>query len=479
MRKRLRFSVSALIGLTTALPAGAISLEEFQAKLQKQVESPAVKGGLSVKVEVLGSGKTLFSHNPKLQLLPASSAKLVTTLTALEKLGPGFTYETKVYAKGGDLILQGNGDPYLVSERLWLLVRDVARAGIKRVGAIRVNNSNFSEDYRGLIDWDDSGEPFTAVVAATSLNFNSLEVHIVPVPGGKKPRVELGPVPHGYATLLNEAKMVPGSKRSITVTPVRAEANREVFRVTGTVGKDAAPGIEYASVSHPESYLAHVFAAMLREQGITVTRDFGGSSFGPLDAGASLVATQGSLPLLDQVRLLNTFSNNFMTEQVFQAIGATNGGGPASIAKSRRAALEFLRAREPCREAELDNGSGLSWKTRVSSSCFVELLQNSYRDFRIFADFIGSLPIGGQTGTLKSRFKKAGNGFEPWKVRAKTGTLWSRQAVTSLVGFTQAGSGELVAFAILQNDSKAGSEQLQGMRDWEDKCVEFIQRLRL
>ncbi len=476
MKKTLHSAVLIFVVGLFGAKAEALSLQEFQARLEKHVNSLG-KGTVSVHMEVLGSQKELFSHNANTRMLPASSTKLITALTALEKLGPGFSFETKVFSKGEDLILAGNGDPYLVSERLWLLARDVARSGMKRVNSIRVNNGNFSENYRGLMDWDDTGEPFTAMVSATSLNFNSLEVHIIP--GAEKARVELGPIPHGYATLINEVRVIAGNRRNLSVIPVRKEGNKEVFRVTGTIGKDAAPAIEYASVNFPESYLAHVFAAMLREQGLIVNQDFSGAAFSKMDAGARLVAKLDSLPLIDQVRLFNTFSNNFMTEQVFQAMGTAEQGTPASIAKSREAALARLKQKKQCEDSEIENGSGLSWKTRVSSRCFVELIQNSYRDFRIFTDFIGSLPIGGATGTLKSRFRKNGSGFEPQKVRAKTGTLWSRQAVTSLVGFTQASSGELVVFAILQNEAKSGSALLQGMRDWEDKCVEFIQQLQL
>ena len=84
-----------------------------------------------------------------------------------------------------------------------------------------------------------------------------------------------------------------------------------------------------------------------------------------------------------------------MTEQVFQAYGAVALGGAASIGKSRQAISAFLKQWEPCKEAEIDNGSGLSWSTRISAKCFTQALQWSYRDFRNFADLLGSLFVGG------------------------------------------------------------------------------------
>jgi PBP4 family serine-type D-alanyl-D-alanine carboxypeptidase len=326
------------------------------------------------------------------------------------------------------------------------------------------------------MNWDDSGEPFTAMVSPTSLNFNSVELHILPS-DGKHPRVELGPVPHSYASILNEAVMVAGRGKNLMLKPVKNDGLRETFRLTGTMGKGALPAIEYASVSLPESHIAHVFAALLRAEGVEVEKDFGGASFAA-ETGEQ-IASLGSFPLLELTRLYNTYSNNFMTEQVFQAFGAAAMGGSASLEKSQQAMREFLNQRESCKAAVITNGSGLSWENRISAHCFVDTLQSTYRDFRVFADLMGSLPVGGQTGTLKNRFKRVGPNIQAQKVRAKTGTIWSRQVVTSLVGFTQLASGEQVAFALIENDQRNDPGLLSGLKDWEDKCVDLMQQLKL
>jgi D-alanyl-D-alanine carboxypeptidase/D-alanyl-D-alanine-endopeptidase (penicillin-binding protein 4) len=472
--------ISLLLVLLTLLPAKAQALtaEEFQAKFKAKVAELSGNITASVRVEVLGKDQVLFSHNEEKKLVPASSTKLISTLAALEKLGPGYTFETKVLQKGDDLILTGNGDPYLVSERLWLLAREVARTGLKQVGAIYVNNSAFSEDYKGLMEFQSSGEPFTAIVSATSLNFNSLEVHVIPSATGTA-KVELGPVPHGYAVIKNEVKQVGGGGKDLSIRPVSVNGNQETFVVSGTIGKNSGPVTLYASVRQPASYIAYAFAALLRAEGIKVSKDFGGAIFTPLSGSEKVLGSQESPALLDLVRLHNTFSNNFMTEQVFQALGAATSGSPASLAKSRQAANDFLHLRKSCSDASMENGSGLSWDTQISSHCFVETLQSSYRDFRVFADLLGSLPVGGQTGSLKSRFKKIGSDFQPWKVRAKTGTLWSKQAVSSLVGFTQTASGETVVFSLIENDKRNDPGLLRGMKDWEERCVELMQLVKL
>jgi len=470
--------LGTLVFILALLPvqAQALDLKEFQEKMKKHIASLSGKTTAAVQMVLLGSDKPVFSYHENQKMIPASDAKLITAMAALEKLGPGFTFETKVIQKGNDLVLSSNGDPYLVSERLWLLAREVARSGVKSVGSIKVDNSAFSETYRGLTEFEGSGEPFTAQVSATSLNFNSLEIHVIPGPG-ERPRLEVGPVPNAYATLRNELTQTGGTGKNITVRPVKGGSDdHETFLVSGSVGRKAGHVIVYGAVNQPEAHIASAFAALLRKEGVTVAKDYGGSVSAPV--GGETVASIESLPLQDLVRLFNNYSNNFMAEEVFQALGNAEGG-QASLAKSRIAANVFLRRHAACAESVLFNGSGLAWDTRVSAHCFTEAMQVGYRDFHIFADLLGSLPAGGETGTLKHRFKRLGAGFEAKKVRGKTGTLWSKQVVTSLTGVTTTASGEKVLFSLIENDLRNDPGLLRELKDWEDKCVELVQKLSL
>ena len=459
--------------------ADALSLDEFRSKMKAHIAKLPSKDSLGAQIEVLGQEKVLFSHNGESTLSPASSAKLITTMAALESLGPAFTFRTSIYKKGNDIVILGNGDPYLVSERLWLLARNLIRSGIKQIGSIKVNNGG-TETYSGLMDWQDSGEPFTALVSGASFNFNSLEVHVRPNSASKVPNIELGPLPHHYAEIQNEVVQISGEGKKLHVESIKTlPGDRELFRVTGTIGKNAEPSIAYGVVSKPESYLAHVFAAMLRAEAITVEKDYSG-----IDADRTLgqgepLAQLESLPLLDLIRLLNTYSNNFMTEQIFLATGRSLASGSASLAQSQEYSKKFLKKTKNCNSTIWENGSGLSWKSKVSARCFVDLLQDSFKDFRFFADILGSLPIGGATGSLKNRFRENSESFEPLRVRAKTGTIWSQGAVTSLVGFTRTADGVPIAFSLIQNDQRKNASLISGMKQWENKCMELMQKLDL
>ena len=81
----------------------------------------------AVVVRPLDGGKLDWSANPRKPMNPASTMKLVTTYSALNLLGPAFTFRTEVLSEApligealrGDLYLRGGGDPKLVIEDLW------------------------------------------------------------------------------------------------------------------------------------------------------------------------------------------------------------------------------------------------------------------------------------------------------------------------------------------------------------------------
>ena len=107
---------------------------------------------LSVYVEDLSSGDVVLNWHESEPRNPASVEKMVTTLVALDKLGPAYRWKTEVSFLGevsngtleGDLAIKGYGDPYLVTERFWQLLRDVRREGISRIsGDLLIDDSFF------------------------------------------------------------------------------------------------------------------------------------------------------------------------------------------------------------------------------------------------------------------------------------------------------------------------------------------------
>ena len=134
---------------------------------------------------------------------PASVMKLVTTYAGLELLGPAYTWATPVYADGtitdgvlqGNLIIQGKGDPKLVQERLWLLLRRVQALGIKTItGDILLDRSAFAASTQNPGDFD--GEPlrpYNATPEALLINYKSVVMTFTPNPGAGTAAVSFEP----------------------------------------------------------------------------------------------------------------------------------------------------------------------------------------------------------------------------------------------------------------------------------------------
>jgi serine-type D-Ala-D-Ala carboxypeptidase/endopeptidase (penicillin-binding protein 4) len=111
------------------------------------------EGNQAVWIQV---GKlTLAEHQGMTPLPAASLTKIATTLAALTTWGPDRQFETLVSTNGtlqngvltGDLVVQGDGDPFFVWEEAIALGNALNQAGIRQVTGNLVINGNFAMNY--------------------------------------------------------------------------------------------------------------------------------------------------------------------------------------------------------------------------------------------------------------------------------------------------------------------------------------------
>jgi D-alanyl-D-alanine carboxypeptidase/D-alanyl-D-alanine-endopeptidase (penicillin-binding protein 4) len=131
---------------------------------------------------------------------PASIMKVVTTYAALDLLGPAYSWNTPVYVDGtvsngvlnGNLYIKGQGDPKLVLERVWLLLRRVQGLGITTVsGDIVLDRSTFentAENDPAAFDGEPL-RPYNASPDALLVNFKSVNMTFTPERGGQQARI--------------------------------------------------------------------------------------------------------------------------------------------------------------------------------------------------------------------------------------------------------------------------------------------------
>lgn len=405
---------------------------------------------VGVTVVDVASGKVLYAHNPDLGLNPASNAKLVTTATALAKLGPEYRYATRFYADAnawsgtelrGDLYIRGTGDPSLVTENLYKIARDLHARGLRRItGSVVVDASFFDAD--GLPPGFDQKNEFASYRApggATSVNFNTHVVFLRPGSAPGQPAVATVEPPVPCVVIDNQVTTAAGRKAPVQADSAVRDGKLHI-QFSGSIGVDAGTASYRYPIHDPSQYAGEAMVVALRNAGIKVS----GKSVkkGKTPAKHKLLATHRSPSLGTLIRGVNKHSNNFMAEQVMKSLAPE----PASA----EAALEVVRTHLASLGVASDglvigNGSGLYDTNRVSTAQLTGLLRSVYQDPRYAADFLASLPIAGADGTLRRRMK---TGATLRRVRAKTGTL---NGVSALSGYAFLDDGRVLAFSILMN----------------------------
>ena len=177
----------------------------------------------------------------------------------------------------------------------------------------------------------------------------------------------------------------------------------------------------------------------------------------------NVIARHSSPPLAADVVFTNKVSQNLHAEIMLRNIAQLDchesGKYPGSV-------REFLlNAGIDKGDFVFNDGSGLSDHDLVTPRATAKLLQFATTQ-PWFADWKASLPVGGEDGTLGSRFSQP-----PLKdhLFAKTGTLGEARALS---GYLDAASGRTVIFSIMVDNHLPGDSS---DREVMDKIVAAIQ----
>jgi serine-type D-Ala-D-Ala carboxypeptidase/endopeptidase (penicillin-binding protein 4) len=454
----------------TSMPQGMVI------KLRKSLDSVlAGKRGLEAGVVVMSLDRNdiLYEHNADVLLIPASVNKVFTTFAALRKLKPTSTFKTLIYATGpvhegklaGDIYLKGGGDPSLVSERLWMLVNEFLRSGIKVVGGNLVGDSSFYDQEKNPESRPKylKDQAYNAPIGALSFNFNTTTIYVKPGEAPGLPPVVYSDPENSYIDIVNQATTArAGAKNTVVASRtdyVKGDIGDTVL-LRGQIPMDGKELRFFRNIVNPSLYTAHMFKTFLEQRGITVT---GSVTEGQVPASARLLLEFESLPLWQVIWGMNKFSNNFVADQIMKKVGGEVFGLPGSLQKGVSALQDVLEDIGIARKSyTILDGSGLTRGTRVTARQILTVLKTAYRDFAIGPEFIASLGIAGEDGTLRHRLPSSES---IGTLRAKTGSL---DGVNALAGFASTVDGEMLAFAILMNDPKG---RLGRMTPWIDQIA--------
>lgn len=426
---------------------------------------------LSIYVEDLHTGKVVLAWNEAEPRNPASVEKMLTTLVALDTLGPAYRWQTEVHLLGdvdngtldGDILLRGFGDPYLVTERFWLLLRKIRLAGIDSIGG----NLLLDDSYFDVGDYDPAAfdhEPLRAYnVAPNALltNFKVVRYYFEPGDTSTEVSVRLEP-PIENLKVVNKLKIKSGScrgyQRGITITPSEDKAT---MTFTGRFPDGCNSYSMSRTVLEHNGFTYGLFKTLWRGSGGEFSGDWENISFSQ-DLEPFLIFD--SLPLSEVIAKINKHSNNVMAKQLLFTLGAEKFGPPGTEAKGRQAVNEWLtRHGLDAAELKLDNGAGLSRNSRMTARQLGGLLRYAYQS-PYMPEYLSSLSLSGLDGTLAHRFR---GGALTGKAHMKTGSL---DHVSAFAGYFQARSGNRYIVVTLQNHTDVhrgpGEEVQEALLRW-------------
>ena len=436
----------------------------------------------------LDTGTELYDRNAARRFIPASNMKLLSTAAAVDALGPGFRYQTRLYADGdvqngtlmGSLVVRGAGDPtiggrfadgdMLLVFRQW--ADSLRAAGITRVqGDVIGDDDVFDNVHLGQgWQWDDLKWYYGAEISGLQFNEGTVHVEVHGTSPGSAARIEVEPN-YGYARFVNRSTTTAGG--SIREGYDRS-LSENVFTVTASVPAGRTE-TEDLSIVNPTDYFVSTLVGVLEERGIDVVGagvDVDEWGRRPRYELLQRVATHTSPPLSEIIKETNESSNNLYAEHLLRTLGAYVYRGTELPTGSAFAGYEaskpFLqRVGVDPESFRVADGSGLSALNRLTPVGLVGILRGMYQhpDRATREAFWNSLAVGGYTGTIRNRY---GAGDARGNVRAKTGYI---SGARTLSGYVRSASGDVLAFSLLCNNYTVSTGTVNRA---QDRIVELL-----
>jgi D-alanyl-D-alanine carboxypeptidase/D-alanyl-D-alanine-endopeptidase (penicillin-binding protein 4) len=472
LKQLLACALICLSGSGWPLIASSQALPDTVLTALEKAHVPAEALAVLVR-DAEGRAPPRLTHRATQPMNPASVMKLVTTIAALDLLGPAYSWRTPVWVDGpvvngvlqGNVFVQGQGDPKLVLEKLWLLLRRLQGLGVHSIsGDIVLDNRAFevSATHPGEFDGEPL-RPYNAAPDALLINFKSVVMTFAPDLRANSARVQFDPPLSGVQLQTSVPLSISKTTANGACGDYRASLKADFsdparIRFNGSYPAGCGEKVWPVAYADPASYNARAIEGLWRSMG----GQLGGrvrSGTAPISSASFYIT---SPTLADVIRDVNKFSNNVMAQQVFLTLGRPanpDSSLPASTESARAAVRQWWQRRISATDVpSIDNGSGLSRHNRISAQQLGQLLQVAYAS-PYMPELMSSLPLVGVDGTLKR--SQAGSA----SAHLKSGSL---KDVTALAGYVHAANGKRYVLVAIVNHPNAAAVRpaLDALIDW-------------
>lgn len=403
------------------------------------VDRAGLSGKVAFALADASTGEILQVRNPLLGLPPASVAKAITAIYALETLGQDHRFATRVIATGpiangrldGDLVLVGGGDPTLDTDMLGDLAAQMKAAGLREVRGRFLYHAGALPRLPLIDPTQPPHVGYNPAISGLNLNFN--RVHFEWRRAGAGYDVTMDARAERYAPRVNVAHMQVVNRTAPVYTYSSKGGVDEWTVAQGALGSG---GARWLPVRRPAVYCAEVFQTLARSHGIVLPA--------PEDADlaprGTVLAENHSPPLAAVLRDMLKYSTNMTAEAVGLSATLARGGAVASLPDSAQAMSAWLAGRTGTHKARFVDHSGLGDGSRISAIEMVRAL-------------VAVAPSGQLRELLKPVYLRDAKGQplrdHPVRIKAKTGTL---NFVSALAGYITPATGRDLAFAIFTAD---------------------------
>lgn len=435
----------------------------------------------------LTAGRPLYEYQADKLSRPASTMKLLTTITSLAQPRADEPFRTEVWYQGtvksdtlhGDLYVVGGFDPEFDEDALDSLVRSVARLPFSVIrGTVYGDVSMKDSLYWGSgWLWDDNPASFQPYLSPLMLCKGVVTVCTHPAERGMQALVKCRPESSYYRVQNNTRSRTPSAGR-YRVTRNWMENGNEIC-VTGNVTSRTTNTLNLYS---SQDFFMHTFVERLQQHGLRCAPTSWQGDTIPLLPPSQVYAfrefvrdslsTRVARYETSAQRVVNEImkeSDNLNAEALLCRLGAQFTGEKRVSARDGLSAVRRLIEQlgfDP-KNYRLADGCGLSHYDYISPELLVAFLKYAYSNTDVFQRLYKALPISGVDGTLKRRMGYGTPAFR--KVHAKTGTY---TGISSLAGYLQTADGHWVAFAIMNQNVLSGRQA----RAFQDAlCTELIQ----
>lgn len=442
---------------------------------------------LSIAVKRFSNGETVASYDPNKALIPASSQKLLSTLSGALLLKPDFTFTTRLAYDGklledgtlkGNVYIIGSGDPSLGTKNidgvmsfdqlLKDMTQTIKNAGITCIeGKVIADESIFNSfPISPSWQWNDLGNYYAAGAWGINIHDNEYFIYFNQMPKkGQIPKLDrYGPyIPK--ITFQNEVET--GEKGSGDNAYIFGGPYNYTKRIVGTIPPGTKQFTIKGSIPDPPTFFAYHLRQRLKQNKIKADDYTSVFDYSSKRDQRIVLKVYNSPSYKSIAKVANFKSNNLFAEAILKTIGyhdQEKGSGGKGILAIHKLLDQLKVDRGGLR---MDDGSGLSARNRFSSLLMADFLQKIASEIGL-EETLSYLPKGGLQGTVAGMFKNSSAAGRVW---LKSGSM---EGVLTYSGYFKSKSGVWHTFSIMVNGHTQKNRQI---RKKLEECILAMYKL--